>query len=214
MIRISAPPTSVDQRKRLLAHKSGIDSVIAGVQSGAAKLNELRAKEEELRNEVPSLQRDAANFLPGAELKLLSNQQTLDRLRQAIKQAESECSQAQQRLFPAIDQAQELVCSLCQPCHEELLDRICVAVSPFVTAAFHARQFAQQTSASRDLVYTLLTRGVSSMDSVQRLSDYAKDVIKRIEALVNESEIWSYEGLRSFEPRTSAGRDFRFLKQK
>jgi hypothetical protein len=195
MIKLIAPKIAADQRKKLTVHKAHIEGAIAEVEGDFAKVKQLRAKQKTLEKEALTLHRDAANFHKDAELKLLLNQKTLERLFDAVHKAESECHDCKLPLFRATDDAQELVSKICQATYNELLDQIAAAISPYYRSFNDAREgVARYAHAVNDLVHGLLAHRTNAADSIEGLFKAAKDTLRKVDALLTQSEIWSYQG--------------------
>ena len=196
IVSLSAAKISAAQRKDVQAAKAKLETAMEVVEEDSAKVTQLREKEEKLRKEALSLQRDAASFHSDAELKLIANQKTLERLRDAIHQAESECFDDKVPLFSAIDQAQSVISKLSQATYNALLDQIGALLAPYYSNFLTARWVGRDTHATRDLTSKLLQNRVNSADSIQRLYEYSKDVIRKLNSLLDGGEIWSFEGAK------------------
>src|SRR5438034_4004333 len=112
IIALNAPKITSAQREELTHHKKALETTIAEIEGDLAKVTDLRRKQAEHEKETKPLQRAAANFDSDSELKLLLNQKTLQRLRDAIASAEAECC-ADIPVYGAIDAAQDLVQKIC-----------------------------------------------------------------------------------------------------
>jgi hypothetical protein len=189
-----APKIPPDQRKQLTGHKAAIEGAIEVVEGAFKKVEELRSKQEKLRKEAVTLHRDAANFHRDAELKLLLNQKTLERLHDSIQQAEAMCYDDKVPLFNIVDRAQELVSKICQATYNELLDQIAAALSPYYHSFDEARFVARSAPAVNDLVSGLLRHNSTAGSGIERQFQDARDTLRKVDAVLTRAEIWSYQG--------------------
>lgn len=194
-VTIKAPKISAADQKEITARKVALEKVLAALDGSAAKARELSAKKAKLEKEAIGLHRAAAAFDQQAEMALLANQRTLARILDAIAASEADAADAKVPLFRAIDRAQEIVSRLCQVTYEELLDMIADTMSPFYTERANARWAARDFPAARDLVVTLLGHRTVAFDPIERLADAAGETLRKIGALLDGGEIYSFTGV-------------------
>lgn len=193
-LKLTAPNISSAEKKELTAQKSRLEEWIAAVEGDAKKVADLGKKQIALEKEAEGLHLDAAQFQRDAELKLIANQRILARVHDAIRGVEASAAEVKVPLWNALDQAQETVRRICQANYQQALDEVGAALAPFYTDFNEARWFARETPAVRDLVHVLLTHRASAYDSVERLVEAGRDTLRKIEACLTGSEIYSFSG--------------------
>jgi septal ring factor EnvC (AmiA/AmiB activator) len=194
MITLKAPPITTAQRKELKIHKHNLEEVIRDIESDSQKVTDLRKKEGSLEKEAASLHHDAAQFHRDAEINFTATVKQIERVHEAIREAESLAHDDKQVNFPIIDQAQELVSKVCQASYNELLDQIAALLSPYYRSFNDARYVARSAHVVNDLVIRLLTHQISGGDSIERIFEGAKETLRKIDALLTGGKIYSYEG--------------------
>ena len=197
MITLKAPEITPAQRKELQICKQNLEGAIRDVESANRKVSELRKKESSLEKEAASLHRKAAQFDRDAEIKLAATLKQIERVHEAITAHDDK----QVELPRIIDLAQELISKLCQASFHELMDQIGSALAPYYPSFNDARYTARSATAVNDLVTRLLAQ------RVERSYEAAKDTLRKVDALLTRSEIWSYQGAEvpsSEEPEATA----------
>jgi small-conductance mechanosensitive channel len=203
-VTLTAPKISAAQRKQLEAHKQNLEQVIRDAESGTEKIRELKEKESSLEKEAASLHREAAQFDRDAEIKLAAAIKQIERVHEAIREEESRAYDDKAVDFRIIDQAQGLVSKICQETYNDLLDQIGSALAPYYRRFDDARYVARGAHAVNDLTVTLLGHRVSAADSIERLFDGATDTLRKVDALLDGSTIWTFQGANGAEKSAAA----------
>jgi hypothetical protein len=196
-VSLAADKITASQRKALEPHKNNLNDVIRDAESDSRKVADLRKKEKSLEDEAASLHRAAAQFDRDAEIRLAATLKQIERVHEAIHEAESRAHDDKAVNFQIIDNAQELISQLSQATYEALLDQIGSALAPYYTSFNDARYAARNAPAVNDLVNCLLAHRISPNDSIERIFEVAKETLRKIDALLNGSTIWSYQGAKS-----------------
>jgi chromosome segregation ATPase len=185
MIELKAPIITPAERRRVAEAKAAIETQLASAEKFHKKIMQLREKERDLRSEAEELDRKARNFDRAAEKELASVSRQLERISEAIDAAEA----ADDGLAPAsIQEAQELVSTICQRTYEELLDRQAEAMAPFWAEREAARQIGRTSTAVQMLINQLM-RGIGGEDTYAA----AEDVLAKLDALLHRKVIWTFE---------------------
>lgn len=204
MITLKAPEITPVQRKSLKDHKTRLESAIAEVEGDYKKAAALRKKEASLEREAESLKHDAAKFNREAEIALSATLKQIERVHEAIHAAEASFSEFKAPLFKIIDQAQELVGKICQTSYEQLLDEIGARLAPYYSRFGDARYIARDTNAINDLVKNLLGHGIYGGGSIEGISEGAREMLRKVDALLNGSTIWTYHGAEAEKSSAAA----------
>ena len=147
---------------------------------------------------------DAAQFHSDAEIKLAATLKQIERVHEAIREEESRAHDDKAVDFQIIDQAQELVSKICQATYHELLDQIGSALAPYYRSFNDARFVARGAHAVNDLTINLLGHRVSGADSIERMFEGAAETLRKVDALLNGSTIWTFQGAKAEESAAAA----------
>jgi hypothetical protein len=193
MISLKAPKITAAERKQILAAKNALENKVKAIEGSSKRISDFRKKEKTLRAEAEDLHRAAANFDKESEIKLVVALKQLERVAEAI-QSENNPDEGLD-IFTAIDEAQEIVGQICQKTYEELLDLQADSTAKFYLNRHEARHVAKTTShAARDLTNKLLRHGAVQFDSDDRVFQVAQETLAKLNALLNGTEIWRYDG--------------------
>jgi len=193
VVSLTAPAITEKQNKVLAKLKQKLELAIGISNSDSEKVSDLGKKLKSLEKESESLKRGAANFQRDDEIQLVAVLKQIARAHDAIAETESNAVSNRLLIWYPMDEAQSEVSKICQSSYAELIDKIGAALAPFHNNLDEARYAARNSPAVRTLTVELLGHGCSPGDSIERLVGQAKDVLRKLDALLNGSEIWSYQ---------------------
>ena len=201
---LKSPKITAGERTALKTHLERLTAAINAAEAECKSVIDLRKKERKFQREADELKHHAAMFDRDSEIKLSATLKQLERISVAISEAESRAFEKKTPLFRALDDAQEQVGKICQASLAELVDLQAAALAPFWASIEEAKQIAKGSSAVRHLVRTLLTHNAAEFDSIERLDEAARDILRKVEALLNGSEIWQFQGAPISESAAAA----------
>jgi hypothetical protein len=193
-MKIKAPKITAAERESLTKYKGPLEAAIKDVEAECQCVIDLRKKERKFQKESDSLKRHAANFHRDSEIQLAATLKQIARVNEAIAEAEGRAYEAKRPLYIALDSAQAAVSKICQATYEELLDMQAAALAPFWGTVHDAREIGKTSVAVNHLTRTLLRHCVGEYDSIELLDQTARDVLRKVEALLSGSVIWEFEG--------------------
>jgi MarR-like DNA-binding transcriptional regulator SgrR of sgrS sRNA len=194
MISLKAPKITASDRKTLTIHQERLTQVINAAESGCKAVIDLRKKSRKLEKERDDLNQGAANFDRDAEMKLSATLRQIERIHDAIHQAESQVHEWKNPLFRALDDGRAEIARICQTTYEELLDRQAVALAPFWESWAFARQVGKNSTAVNALVRRLLSHSVGEFDAIELIDQRAREVLADINAILDGAVVWEFEG--------------------
>src|ERR1700693_4055895 len=159
-VSLSAPKITPAQRQELKTCKQNLEEVIRDIEIAGREVADLQKKKRLLQVESESLRQSAAQFARDAEIKLPATLKQIERVDEAIIEAESRGTDDKAVNFQVTDQSQSLVSKLCQASYNELLDQIAALLSPYYASFNDARFVARSAPAVNDLARRLLARGI------------------------------------------------------
>jgi hypothetical protein len=183
------------QKKTLNPYAAPIISALAGLDGHHKKYAELANKDQLAEKQVAKHQRAAAGFDSASELQLIAAMKQRERLREAMGKIEEQAHADKLPLFYAIDRASSALQQILQGAYEQLLDQCVAQAGPCFDNPESLRFESRSWPVVRSFVHQLLTSNVTSSDSVERLVAAGETLRSRIETLLDDKFVWSFQGV-------------------
>lgn len=191
-IALKAPKPTAAETKDLEKKRNPLAAILAALEAHDAKVRELRKKEASMEKKAAGLHHRAAAFDLDAEKELPATLKQIERIHELLNEAQDI---DRFPLWNALNDAHEVVAKICQRSYEELLDQIGAALAPYYLNFPEARYQARSAPAVNDLVRRLCSiQGVHQYESIERIVDIAKDMLRKIDAILTGGEIWRFYG--------------------
>ena len=206
MIQPKAPPLSSHQRKQVEEAKASLEDALNSIAARYKKLAQLQEKEADVRNEAEILDRKARNFDRKAEAQLVVVSKQLSRIQAEIEAVESGGDDNADRslLSGAVYGAQELLSRLCQSTFEQLVEMQVDAMAPFWSDLEAARRIARTSTASVMFASQILKNDHYLLSEAAQFAESAKGLVSKLNALLEKSVIWKFEGARPEEAHAAS----------
>jgi hypothetical protein len=201
MITLKAPKLTAAEAKSIKEKREPLAAALGDLAEGDAKVRELRKKEASMEKKAADLHHRAAAFHADAETELSATLKQIERVHDALNAAQDI---DRLPLWNALNNAHEAVEKIFKRSYEELMDQIGMALLPFYPNFHEARFQARAAPSVNDLVRHLIMLNVAQYDSIERIVDAGNDMLRKIDAILTNGEIWSYEGGEPPEKSKSA----------
>jgi hypothetical protein len=194
MFSLNGPTISTAARAKLEKQSKQLLAYVKGVEGHYRKIAGKRRELEQARIDAERENHAAAQGNKRADLEYLAAQRRIIRLTEEIAELEAQVHEKKQPLFRAIDDAQEAVRLAVQITHSELLDAIASALSPFSDSYPNCLALAQNLPVMGVFRRDVMSHHCTSASSLEILVAEAKDVARKVEAVLSGGIIFEYQG--------------------